>query len=43
MTLVVKCRMSVDFTILTTMIWEISQYEWEYKSNMLCMEKKVAA
>ena len=27
-TLAVKCRMSVVLTILTTMQWAISQYEW---------------
>ena len=43
MTLVVKCHMSVDLTILTTMQWEISQYEWEYNNIMFCMESKVAA
>jgi hypothetical protein len=33
---------SVDLTILTTMQWAISQYEWEYNNIMLCMESNVA-
>jgi hypothetical protein len=36
----VKCHMSVDLTILTTIQWTISQYEWEYNNITLCMDIK---
>jgi hypothetical protein len=43
MTLEVKCPMSVDLTILTTMQWAISHYEWQYDNVTLCTESKVGA
>ena len=43
MMLEVKCPISVNLTILATMQWAISQYEWEYNNITLCMESKVAA
>ena len=40
--LAVKCHMSVDVTILSTMERAISQYELEYNNIMLCMDIKLA-